>query len=546
VSAAIPSFEYRLLGSLEVRVDGRPVQIKGAKDRALLAILLLGANRPQSSDHLIRELWGDGAPRSARNSLQVRISNLRKALARPEAGDEPVVSVEHGYLVRLEPNQLDLYRFEHLLAAAGEAITLHETAQASEMLSEALALWRGPALADFVYEPFAQIPAARLDELRLLAIEMRTDTELALGRHAMLIPELETIVAQHPFRERLCGQLMLALYRGGRQTEALATYRRIRRKLSDELGIEPNPILQQLQKAILRQDPTLDLAAVPAPDRSILIAVLNTPALDSLVVLGRTLATRPRHELIVLQPNPASGDVTQASALLNERREELASSGIVSRTAAFTAKKLGDELIRVAIEQDVDLLLVDGSPDVTDNEVIRELLEGSPCDVAILVARNRSPVTGPVLVPFGGGDHDWSAVELGAWISTAWHMPLRLVGAAAGDAMRSNDASRLLATAALAAQQALGVRTEPVLIRPTAEALVRATEEAALVVIGLPQQWRHAGLGRARTEVARHAQPTVVIVRRGTRPGGLAPRGSHTKFTWSLESDIPQPKNSLS
>ncbi len=528
--------EFRLLGPLEVWVEGRLLPIRGAKERALLAILLLEANQLVSTDRLIDELWGNDPPKSARNSLQVRVSNLRKALGATSrsAASDPLVSLGSGYLIHLGQDQLDLHQFERLLEEAEEALARHEAALGAEKLRDALALWRGPALADFAYESFAQVAAARLEELRLVGLERRIEADLELGRHAELVGELEALVLRHPFRERLRGQLMLALYRSGRQAEALAAYQVARRALVEELGIEPSPLLQELERGILRQDPALDLAGVPAPDRSILVAALEEDALASLLGLASALARRPRHELIVVRPLAVDGDLVRATSLLNRRREELLSAGISVRTAAFTSARPGDELVRIAAEQDVDLLLLDGHPEILDDTALGAVLERSPCDVAILVARRELPALGPVLVPFTGAGHDWAAVELGAWIASVRRSPLRLAGAAADPSGSSGDASRLLAHASLAVQRGLGVATVPLLIPPTSEELVRVAGEAALVVLGVPEGWRRGGLGPVRLSLARDAGPPTLLVRRGPRPGGLAPRESLTRFTWSL------------
>jgi DNA-binding SARP family transcriptional activator len=528
--------EFRLLGPLEVWVEGRLLPVRGAKERALLAILLLDANQLVSTDRLIDELWGNNPPKRARNSLQVRVSNLRKALGATSrsAADDPLVSLGSGYVIRLKQDQLDLHQFERLLEEAEEALARHERVLGAEKLREALALWRGPALADFAYESFAQVAAARLEELRLVGLERRIEADLELGRHAELVGELEALVPRHPFRERLSGQLMLALYRSGRQAEALATYQVARRALVGELGIEPSPLLQELERGILRQDPALDLAGVSEQDRSILVAALEEDTLDSLLGLASALAWRPRHELILVRPLAVDGDVVRATSLLNQRREQLLSDGISVRTAAFTSARPGDELARIAAQQDVDLLLLDGLPEILDDPALSTVLERSPCDVAIFIARRERPAPGPVLVPFTGAEHDWAAVELGAWIASAWRSPLRLVGAAADPSGSSGDASRLLAHASLAVQRGLGVETVPLLIPPTPEELVRVAQEAALVVLGVPEAWRRGGLGPVRLNLARDAGPPTLLVRRGPRPGGLAPRESLTRFTWSL------------
>jgi DNA-binding SARP family transcriptional activator len=516
------------------------VQVKGAKERALLAILLLDSNQLVPSDRLIDELWGDGAQVSARSSLQVRVSNLRKTLGTTSRSvqDDPVVSFGGGYLIRLEPEQLDLHRFERLLAEAEDAFARHEAALASERLNDALGLWRGSALADFAYEAFAQVPAARLEEMRLLAFERRIDADLELGRHGELVGEVEALVARHPFRERLRGQLMLALYRSGRQAEALAAYRTARLTLDEDLGIMPSPMLQQLEKKILRQDPALDLAGVPAPDRSILIAALEEDALATLLGLGTALAGRLRHELILVRPVTRGSDVARVSSILNERREALLGHGFAVRAASFSSARPAEELVRIVEEQEVDLLLLDANTDTIDDNTVREVLERSPCDVAVVISRHKPLMPGPVLVPFAGAEHDWAALELGAWTAAAWSSPLRLAGAGV-DPEGSTDASRILAHAALAVQRGLGVITEPVLITPNTRELVGAAREVALVVLGVPERWRREGLGAARLGVARDASPTTLLVRRGPRPGGLAPRESRTRFTWSVGRGTP-------
>jgi len=251
--------EFRILGPVEVVADGgRLVPLAAAKQRALLAILILSANEPVASDRLIEELWGGRPPASARKVLQTYVSKLRRAL-----GNDALLTQPAGYALQVEPGALDLHRFEHLVAEARES----DAPEAARKLREALALWRGRALADFAYEPFAQREIARLEELRLAALEGRIDADLALGLHAELVGELEALTAEHTLREHLRRQLMLALYRSGRQAEALAVYRDARRVLVAELGIEPGPALQQLERAILRHEAALELESRPKPPR---------------------------------------------------------------------------------------------------------------------------------------------------------------------------------------------------------------------------------------------------------------------------------------
>ena len=248
--------DFRILGPLQVVAGGRALRLDAPKPRALLAILLLHENELVASDRLIEELWGGQPPATSAKVLQTYVSQLRRVL-----GDGPLVTRAPGYELRVRPGQLDLHDFERLVAEA----RLTEAATAARKLREALALWRGPPLADFAYEPFAQTHIARLGELRLGVLEQRIDADLALGRHADLVGEVEALVAEHPLRERLRGQLILALYRSGRQAEALAAYQEARRTLVEELGIEPGNDLERLERQILQHDPELDVAPL-APE----------------------------------------------------------------------------------------------------------------------------------------------------------------------------------------------------------------------------------------------------------------------------------------
>jgi DNA-binding SARP family transcriptional activator len=242
--------EFRILGPVEAVEDGATAALGGAKQKALLAMLLLNANEVVSTERLIDALWEE-PPTKAVKAVQVYVARLRKALGGVPKSSPP------GYVLELDPEQLDLARFRRLREEARE-----EPASAAERLQEALALWRGPSLAEFVSEPFARGERLRLEEERLAALEERIEAELALGRHAALVGELEALVSAEPARERLRGQLMLALYRCGRQADALAIYRDGRRELVEELGIEPGRALRELHQTILEQDPRLDLGGV--------------------------------------------------------------------------------------------------------------------------------------------------------------------------------------------------------------------------------------------------------------------------------------------
>ena len=240
--------EFRILGPLEVVDDDRAVVLGGQKQRALLGLLLVRAGQVVSTDKLVDELWGEDPPKAAKNSLQNLVVQLRKLL-----GQDALVTRPPGYVLQVESGRTDLGRFELLVAQARTA----EPAERAALLREALALWRGPPLADLAFESFALAETRRLEELRLEALEERVDADLALGAGAELVPELETLVREHPMRERPRGQLMLALYRSGRQAEALDAYHAARRSLADELGIDPSPQLQQLYGQILRHEGAL-------------------------------------------------------------------------------------------------------------------------------------------------------------------------------------------------------------------------------------------------------------------------------------------------
>jgi DNA-binding SARP family transcriptional activator/pimeloyl-ACP methyl ester carboxylesterase len=248
--------DFRILGPLEVRDGDRELRLGGGKQRALLALLLVNANRTVSIDRIVGDLWGGSAPETAPKMVQIYVSKLRKLLAPGTLHTRPP-----GYSLQLEPDELDLHRFERDVAEARAALDAGGAQQAADRLREALALWRGPALAEFASEPFAPPEGARLEELRIAALESRLDADLALGRHRAVVSELAALTGRHPLRERLRSQHMLALYRSGRHAEALASYQTFRRKLADELGIEPSASLREFERQMLQQDPSLELTA---------------------------------------------------------------------------------------------------------------------------------------------------------------------------------------------------------------------------------------------------------------------------------------------
>jgi DNA-binding SARP family transcriptional activator len=513
-------------------------------------MLLLNANQSVSSGRLIDELWGERPPKTAPTILHGYVSQLRRVLEPehdPDASYELLVTEPTGYRLRVESERVDLHRFEQLFAAAN-AKAEADPAEAAGTLRDALSLWRGPPLADFTYDAFAQAAIGRLKELRLAAVEQRLEVDLAAGRHAELVGELEELIAAHPLRERPRRQLMLALYRSGRQSDALAAYQEARKLLVDELGIEPGPALQQLEREILSHDPGLLVAepasspaqeGPPRPERSILLVSAAGDA-TALVAVAEPLAlSHHPHELIVARLLSAANGGAQLAAATSELqnlRAALGERGVAARVAAFTSSDLGDDLGRLASEQDVDLVLTDAGDGIVTAfpKDLETILHHAPSDVGVVVLGAGSAEPTEVLVPFGGAEHDWAALELGAWLASAHHAPLRLLGVTMDESAGRRDASRLLASASLAVQQLVGVVAEPQLMEPGAEGVLSIAGKDALLVVGFPDEWQREGLGPVRAELVRDSTAATFFVRRGVRPGGLAPKSSLTRFTWSL------------
>jgi DNA-binding SARP family transcriptional activator len=306
--------DFRILGPVEVWDDEAQLQLGGPKQRAVLALLLLDAGRVVSTDRLIDALWGEQPPATAATSLQNFISQLRKVV-----GADVLVTKPPGYRLQLEPEQLDLERFRRLVEGSRQEGATERAAK----LREALGLWRGPALADLAFESFALGESARLEELRLAALEERIEAELESGRHGDLVGELEALVREHPLREQLRRSLMLALYRSGRQAEALQVYHDARRALVDELGIEPSAALQQLHGAMLRHDPQLELDDERAG-----------PAIDP---VGEVVETLLGGRLV-----PVLGaDVAELAAHLSTRFEYPHEAPGLPRVAQYVAVMMG-------------------------------------------------------------------------------------------------------------------------------------------------------------------------------------------------------------
>jgi DNA-binding SARP family transcriptional activator len=502
----------------------------------VLALLLLRANELVSGDRLIQDLWDGNPPETASNVVQGYVSRLRKALP---GGADVLVTRAPGYVLSVAPGRLDLERFQ-ALATEGQALLEAGAAEsASERLREALGLWRGSPLADLEHEPFARDVVAHLEELRLDVLEGRIEADLASGRPAEIVPELQLLVAEQPLRERLRANLMLALYRSGRQAEALDAYNDARHLLSEQLGLEPAPALRRLQRAILEHDATLlgaPAEGAPTPDavaeRAVVVCPRELESLHVLTPLADALASaEPRHELILVQIAPAL-DLAAATAGLAAARESLAGPAADARVAVFASTDPGRDTARFAGRHAADLLLADVGPGVLDDDVV-DLLPAAPCDIALLVRGGGAPRPGQILVPFGGGDHDWAALELGAWLSRATQQTLRLLGAT-GERPDEPDASRLLADASLVLQRATGIVALPLLSKSGHGGIAAAAAGAGALLLGLSERWRDEGLGRARAALCAEPPCPVVVTCRGARSGLLSPPSRASRFPWSV------------
>ena len=501
-----------ILGPLEASVAGRGVDLGGPQQRALLAVLAVRVGASVPVDAIVDALWPHDPPATAGKIIQTYVSRLRR-----ELGEGAIARRGSSYSLQAA---VDVQAFEEL-ASSGR-------------LADALGLWRGPALADLAHFPGLRTEAERLEELRLRVLEERIDLDISADRHRDVVAELHSIVAAHPLRERLRYLLMLALYRSGRQAEALDVYREARRLLVDELGIEPGERLQELEAAILRHEPALDIAERDGHARPGVILVWRygeAPLGDALAIAEHLVDGR---ELIVADLVLRGGDVATATAQLERVRVELVRRGLAARAVCFTSNDPGADAARLARDQDVLLALVPCPASLLDDGIvpseIATALEEAPCDVALVAGRER-PLVGTVVVPFGAAEYDWAAVELGAWVAEATGSPLRLVGSESN--AHGKDASRTLATASLLLQRHLGIATQPALAEPGPAGMVTAVADAALAVVGMPESCGREGIGAARLSLLRDAAPAVALVRRGERPGGLAPPGAVTRFTWS-------------
>jgi peptide/nickel transport system substrate-binding protein len=349
---------FRILGPFEVLRDGQPLLFGPGKERALLAVLVLHRNERVSTNRLIDLLWDESPPESAPKMVQIYVSRLRRTLA-GDRGDWRLVTQAAGYRLGVEPDELDLDRFERLCNEGRNALAAGDAALATLRLGEALSLWRGPPLADIGETPFLEQESARLVELRLAAVEQRLEAELALGAGPSLVDELQAIVRDQPLRERPAAQLMLALYRSGRQAEALTTYKRTRDRLVDELGIEPGRALKQLEQGILRQDPALEAPARSEPDmaanldplprrwtrRTVALMATGAVAVAAAAVVVIALSSRERLQIRLA---PDAVGVVRDGRLVDQAHVGVAPTAIASaRGAIWIASADADSVSRL-------------------------------------------------------------------------------------------------------------------------------------------------------------------------------------------------------
>jgi len=503
------------------------MRLGAARQRATLALLLLNANSIVSIDRLADLLYAGRPPVTAVTQVHRQVSELRKVL-----GAAAIETQGSGYVMRVGPRELDLTRFERACVDAADALVRGDTGRAAGLLRDALAAWRGPPLPELADNPAAAPHLRRLQELRLAAHERLLEAELALGRHGEVTAALEELVAEDPLRESLRRLQILALYRSGRQSEALEVFRQVRAELVASFGIEPSSALRELELAVLRQDPALDAPATADrtvdPTPAVLLSGSDDPALERLLALAEPLAAS--RELILARLVEAEDELGAAATATNARRGAL---GTPARVAVFTSAERPEDTARLAESHDVHLVLVDAPLGIEGETIppdLGALFERSPADVGVVTGDPHAD--GDVFVPFGGGEHDWAALELGASLAAASDKPLTLVGTRADPGSGRRDASRLLAHAGLAAQQVSGVETRPLLV--DAAGLVQAVGGARAVVAGVSESWRWSGIGETRLALLRSGV-CVVFVHRGPRPGLLAPRDELTRFTWTLD-----------
>jgi DNA-binding SARP family transcriptional activator len=478
--------QVRILGPFQLEEGGRRITIGGLRQRAVLASLVLHANEVVPSEQLLVDLWGEDSPPSAANALQAAISRVRRALPPGR-----LITKAPGYSLRIVPEELDVSQFEQLVSEGREALAAGIAVQAARTLRQALSLWQGPALADFRYEPFAQAEIARLEELRLTCLEERIEADLALGSASILIAELRQLVSEHPVRERFRGQLMLALYRDGRQTEALEVYREFRSVLQEELGLDTTPLLRKLEAAILHHDPLL------------------SPASTTTVA---PLARRPVTVLcVVLRVASSSGTALDPEA--HEAVNEHAVSHLTAilerhggKLAISTGERLAGVFGAASVHEDDALRAARASLEAR-SELVTEaglLLRGygASLECRFGVATAEALVGGPGPLRFAG-DAEAQAVALAEAAEAGQILISRQTQELAAAAIETESAGpdRFLLRSAHAAMRPLALRLDAPLMgrdqemRQLEAACAQATQEQVTMLVTVIGE---AGLGKTR------------------------------------------------
>jgi DNA-binding SARP family transcriptional activator len=494
--------QARILGSLQLEEGGRRILIGGIRQRAVLVSLLLHANEVVPSEQLLVDLWGEDSPPSAANALQAAISRVRRALPPGR-----LMTKAPGYTLRIFPDELDISQFEQLVSEGREALAAGSAAQAARTLSQALSLWQGPALADFRYEPFAQAEIARLEELRLTCLEERIEADLALGSASVLIPQLRQLVGEHPVRERFRGQLMLALYRDGRQTEALEVYHEFRSVLQEELGLDATPLLRKLEAAILRHDPALSPASTttvaPLARRPVTVLCLVLHVASS----SGTGLDPEAHEAV----NEHS--VSCLTAILERHGGKLAISAGERLAGVFGAASVHeDDALRAARAS-----LEARSALVAESDLLLRRY-GASLECRFGVATAEALVGGPGPLRFAG-DAEAQAVALAEAAGAGQILVSRQTQELAAAAIETEDAGpdRFILRSAHAAVRPLALRLDAPLVgrneemRQLEAACAQAAREQVTMLVTVIGE---AGLGKTRLvhELAWRLGPEVNVL----------------------------------
>ena len=517
------NLELGILGPIEVRTDGAPASLGGPRQRAVLAVLAIHPNQVVSVDRLVDDIWGENPPATAVHTLHVFVSRLRRAMA--GAGDR-LLTRPPGYVLELGRDELDADRFERLYDTARAALAAGRAEDAVALLTQAQALWRGHALADFTYEPFAQGAIARLEELRLNAREELIDAQLAAGRHEQVVPELEVLVREHPFRERLQGQLMLALYRCGRQAQALEAFQQARRALVDELAVEPGEALRELEQAILRQDPSLQ-----DPTAAERVAEAAVPAAAP--------AGSAAEEVDAGKGQPATVVRKMATLLVAKLASEHETDPEIARSSVANARDLADDIVfrhggMFVAALGGDRAWVFGVPLIREDDVLRALRAAD--EMRIALEAPVAPELGRLTVRIGVATGEVIAESASDLYGDPLNRAIALAQTAEAGEILVADATRSLAFNAILAEPAPDgvawrmdglVAQRPAAIE-TGSAMVDREEERALARAAFTRTRRtgeanlltvvgEAGIGKSRLvqELGRQlsSEATVLVGR---------------------------------